>query len=66
MRVAVRSVYVRQRSDPARGAYLYAYRVRIANEGRRCVQLLSRHWAITNAHGRTEHVRWVEHRGWWD
>ncbi|CAI5516816.1 unnamed protein product [Closterium sp. Naga37s-1] len=57
VRVVVRSVYVRHRSDPDRSHFFFAYRVRITNEGSRVVRLISRHWLITNGKGRVEHVR---------
>lgn len=57
VRVRVESYYVPERSDPARGEWFFAYRIRISNEGSRAVQLLSRHWTITDAHGRVEEVR---------
>ena len=41
---------------PGGGRHVWAYRVRIANEGRDTVQLLKRSWTITDALGRTQHV----------
>ncbi len=61
IRVRVRSVYVRDRSQPCKQQYFFAYRIRISNEGFRSVQLLSRHWIITDAAGKIEHVRWLYH-----
>ena len=57
IRVQVRSEYVPERSNPDRGHYYFAYRIRIRNEGEARVQLLSRHWVITDAHGHIEEVR---------
>lgn len=57
VRVAVRSEFMREHSDAARGALAFAYYVTITNEGPLPVQLRSRHWVITDANGRTEHVR---------
>jgi len=57
IRVQVRSQFVPERSDPSRGHYFFAYRIRIQNESERQVQLISRHWLITDAHGRTEEVQ---------
>jgi ApaG protein len=37
--------------------YFFAYRIRIANTGEETVQLVSRHWVITDGEGRVEHVR---------
>jgi ApaG protein len=57
VRVRVQSRYVPERSDPARNAWFFAYTILITNEGERTVQLLSRHWIITDGEGHTEHVR---------
>ncbi|CDP16905.1 unnamed protein product [Coffea canephora] len=56
IRVQVRSVYIEGRSQPSKGLYFFAYRIRITNNSDRPVQLLRRHWIITDANGRTEHV----------
>jgi ApaG protein len=47
---------VPDRSDPEQGSWFFAYEVRIANEGELTVQLLTRHWIITNAEGKTQEV----------
>jgi ApaG protein len=57
VRVAVRSQYLPERSNPGQSQYFFAYRIRIANESSQTVQLLSRHWVITDALGHTEEVR---------
>jgi ApaG protein len=36
---------------------MFAYDVRITNQGEDTVQLVSRHWVITDASGRVEEVR---------
>ena len=56
IRVSVRAVYVPDKSSPDQDHYFFAYTVRIANEGKAPAQLVSRHWIITDARGRTEHV----------
>lgn len=56
IRVSVESLYVPAQSQPERGQYIFAYKVRIANEGDMPAQLISRHWIIQDADGRTEHV----------
>lgn len=55
--VRVESRYLPERSSPERGGWFFAYTVTIANQGVEAVQLVSRHWIITDAHGRTEEVR---------
>ena len=57
VRVRVEPHYLPTRSDPTAGLWAHAYTVVISNEGHEVVQLLSRHWVITNARGETEHVR---------
>ncbi len=57
IRVRVESEYVAERSQPERSEYFFVYRIEISNEGAETVQLLSRHWVITDAHGRIEEVR---------
>jgi ApaG protein len=54
VRVAPR--YLADQSDPARGYHVWAYQVRIENAAEAPVQLLSRHWIITDGHGRIEEV----------
>ena len=56
VRVTVRTFYLADQSEPGRSHYAWAYRVTIANEGRRTVQLLKRTWQITDAQGRTQRV----------
>jgi ApaG protein len=55
--VEVESSYVADRSDPLRSRWFFAYRIRISNQGDEVVQLISRHWIITDAHGRVEEVK---------
>lgn len=57
MTIDVRSSYLPERSDPANQQWLFAYWVRISNQGAESVQLISRHWVITDAHGKVEEVR---------
>ena len=57
VRVEVRTAYVPERSSPAESQYFFAYRIRISNLGDETVQLLSRHWIISDGEGNTEHVR---------
>jgi ApaG protein len=57
IKVTVRPFYLEQRSSPAEDHYVWAYHVRIENEGRETVQLRNRHWQITDANGRLQEVR---------
>jgi len=55
VRVSVRSSYLPARSEA--GSFLFRYDVTVRNEGDAPVQLLNRHWVITDSTGRTDHVR---------
>ena len=54
--VRVTPDYLPNQSDPGRGAYVWAYQVEIENRGAREIQLVSRHWVITDGLNRTEEV----------
>ena len=49
VRVAVS--YLPEQSEPARGRWFWAYHIRIENDGAGPVQLLTRHWIITDGRG---------------
>jgi ApaG protein len=55
--VSVEPTYLETRSSPRSSQYFWAYRVIIENRGRVTVQLLSRHWMITNARGELTEVK---------
>jgi ApaG protein len=54
--VSVRSFFLADQSHPDESHFVWAYRVKIENQGREAVQLLRRTWQITDARGRTQHV----------
>lgn len=55
--VEVEPFYLDDRSEPAEGRYVWAYRITIANNSGEQVRLMSRYWHITDAAGRVEEVR---------
>ena len=55
--VAVEPIYLPDESSPENSHYMWAYRVHIENHGREVVQLVSRHWKITDARGQIVEVR---------
>ena len=55
--VSVEPTYLETRSSPDSSQYFWAYRVVIENQGQETVQLLSRHWMITNACGELTEVK---------
>lgn len=55
--VRVRPSYLAGQSDPDAGRWVWAYQVEIENRGPLAVQLMARHWLITDARGLEEEVR---------
>ena len=49
--VRVRPSYLAGQSDPESGRWVWAYQVEIENRGAAAVQLVARHWIITDARG---------------
>lgn len=54
--VSVEPTFLADQSDPVGGNFVWSYRVVIENRGRRAIQLLHRHWAITDGNGVTHEV----------
>ena len=57
IRVEVLSRHSPEHSRPTQGAWVFQYTVRITNQGTDTVQLLSRHWIITDATGEVKEVQ---------
>lgn len=57
VRILVRPRFILEQSDPDHGQWLFAYHITIRNLGEQTVQLISRHWVITNGEGEVEEVR---------
>lgn len=55
VRVAVS--FMPEQSEPARGRWFWSYHIRIENQGKQAVQLLTRHWLITDGRGMKHDVR---------
>ena len=55
--VSVETAYIEKASDPATQYFVWAYRIKIENNSANTVQLLSRHWKITDALGRQQEVK---------
>ena len=55
--VSVLPTYLEAQSSPESSQYFWAYRVTIENQGHETVQLLSRHWMISNARGDLTEVK---------
>ncbi len=49
--------YLTEHSHPDKEQYVFAYRIRLTNEGSVSAKLLTRHWVITDENGHQEEVR---------
>jgi ApaG protein len=52
--VRVRSEYAADRSEPHKNQWFFLYTVRITNQGSEPVQLLTRHWIVTDGSGQID------------
>lgn len=57
IRVTVSCSYLPERSSPTQREYVFAYTVKITNEGAETAQLRSRHWIITDGGGNVQEVK---------
>jgi ApaG protein len=57
VRVSVLSEFASDRSRPSQQQWFFLYTITISNEGEDTVQLLSRHWIITDGGGHIEEVK---------
>jgi ApaG protein len=57
VRVRVESEYAPDRSQPCKNQWFFLYTVTISNEGGDTIQLLTRHWIITDGTGNVQEVR---------
>jgi len=57
IQVDVQTQYIPEQSDPEQDRYVFSYTITIRNEGTVPAKLLTRHWIITNADGKTQEVR---------
>ena len=55
--VSVQPEFLDNQSEPDEGHYVWAYHIRIENHGSETVQLVTRHWQITDGRGQTQEVR---------
>lgn len=56
IRVTIRAFFLGDQSRPEDRHFVWAYQVRIENNGLLTVQLLRRTWTITDAHGHVQQV----------
>ncbi len=57
IQVEVESFFVPEHSDKKGSNYFFSYKIRIQNSSHTSVQLMSRHWVITDGRGRIEEVK---------
>lgn len=49
--------FMAEHSEPSDGHFVWAYTIELANDGAETVQLLNRHWHITDESGQQQEVR---------
>jgi len=57
VRVEVMARYSAENSKPLEDDWVFQYTVRITNEGAETVQLVTRHWIITDGAGHVEEIK---------
>ncbi|MBU1426833.1 MAG: Co2+/Mg2+ efflux protein ApaG [Gammaproteobacteria bacterium] len=57
VQVAVQVRYLADQSDEAENRHVFAYTITLTNGGEHAVQLLSRHWIITDANNHVQEVK---------
>ena len=55
--VSVEPVYLDDHTAPDENHYVWAYHVRIENNGPKTVQLMTRHWRITDSMGHVQEIQ---------
>lgn len=56
IRIQVATTFVDDQSEPESDRYVFAYTIRITNNGEVAARLMSRHWVITDANGKVQEV----------
>ena len=57
IRVQVETRYIADHSEPSENKFVFAYDICVRNQGDSPVQLLSRHWIITDGNAKVQEVR---------
>jgi ApaG protein len=57
IQVAVQVRYLADQSDDSDNRHVFAYTITLSNEGEHAVQLLSRHWVITDSNNHVQEVK---------
>lgn len=56
VKVAVSPEYLENHSDPDSSQFVWAYHVEIENASQDTIQILSRHWRITDSNGNSQEI----------
>jgi ApaG protein len=54
--IRVKPAFLEEESSPEENRYIWAYHVEIENRGKHTLQLMTRHWRITDREGRVQEV----------
>ena len=57
IRITVKPFFLDEQSSPENDHYVFAYQVKIENQGEEIVQLRNRYWKITDGFGHQQEVR---------
>ena len=57
IRITVKPFFLDEQSSPENDHYVFAYQVKIENQGAETVQLRNRYWKITDGFGQQQEVR---------
>lgn len=57
VKIMARPSYLTEQSQPERNRWVWSYEITVTNESDEAVQLLDRHWIITDAQGEVDEVR---------
>jgi ApaG protein len=57
VQIVVQVKYLAEQSDEADNRFVFSYTITLTNNGESTVQLISRHWVITDANNQVQEVR---------
>ena len=57
IKIDVKVQYIEEQSSPKDERFVFSYTINMLNQGSESAQLISRHWIITDAEGKTQEVK---------
>lgn len=57
IKISVKSIYLEDQSEPSNNSFIWAYQVKIKNNSKITVKLISRVWKIIDSNGNVKEVR---------